>query len=67
MRAFTVDNCEFEIVIKRCGIYQVPFQGRHHPPKADHCFDLNRFSHGQRDKALLELATEFVQELRHND
>ncbi len=27
MRAFAVDNCEFEIVIKRCGIYQIPFHG----------------------------------------
>jgi hypothetical protein len=25
MRAFAVNNCEFEVTFKRCGIYQVPF------------------------------------------
>jgi hypothetical protein len=34
-RAFAVDNCEFEVAIKRCGIYQVPFHGGHRPPQAD--------------------------------
>jgi hypothetical protein len=32
MCAFAIDNCEFEVAIKRCGIYQVPFHVRiiHH-------------------------------------
>jgi hypothetical protein len=41
MRAFAVDHCEFEIVIQRRGIYQVPFHGGiiHH--RLTSRFDLN--------------------------
>jgi hypothetical protein len=43
MRTFAVDNCEFEVSIKRRGIYQVPF---HHAGITHHRltsrFDLNQ-------------------------
>jgi hypothetical protein len=43
MRTFAVDNCEFEVATKRCGIYRVPFQHggiTHH--RLINRFDLNQ-------------------------
>ncbi len=41
MRAFAIDNGQFEIAIKRRGIYQVPFHGGIIHRRLTSRFDLN--------------------------